>query len=371
MSTNSQPAAAETTTSPAVRVPDRGSGTCPAVGQPVEQGLILVTVATNDERPSSSKSTIPAAGWRRAARRPPRLGGVDHRSAVRGGDQIAAASRRATRSTLRLPVVGADDHRVALEKRVRPAGGRHQRRDGRVAAGERLVRGVGARRVRGVVVVGQVVDEKVEPVAGDEPAADPRRVCVDRAERTVPHRDRRPGPVALVERVEEEALRPVHRGHAGDRSEVAMRAAIAGDVDRGGSEAGALERLVHGLGVAAEMTRVQIDHGVAQRPRHAGDANRPERGSVLDDPLFLAVPPDEVRDVIGASGGAPVAIDDRHTASATGRSTSRAGTCRARQESDRGRVGCFEHRRRQAVDDDEDDGLSVARERAQPCVAVG
>ena len=85
------------------------------------------------------------------------------------------------------------------------------------------MRRVGAGRMRGVVVVGEVVDEQVEAVARDEPAADRGRVGVDRAERAVSHRHRRAGAVALVERVEEEALRPEDGGHAGDRRQVAVR----------------------------------------------------------------------------------------------------------------------------------------------------
>ena len=152
--------------------------------------------------------------------------GVDHRGAIRGGDEIVACVEPGDLLDVRLPVVGADDHRVALEELVRPAGGIHQRRDRGVAARERLVRAVRAGGVRGEVVVGEVVDEEVEPVAGDEPTADGGRVRVDRAERAVAHGDRGAGPVALVERVEEEALRAVDRRDAGDRRQ--MRDACRG-----------------------------------------------------------------------------------------------------------------------------------------------
>ena len=226
------------------------------------------------------------------------------------------------------------------------------------------MRAVRAGDVRGEVVVGEVVDEEVEPVAGDEPTADRGRVRVDRPERAVAHGDRGAGLVALVEGVEEEALRAVDRRHAGDRRQVAMGAAVARDVDRAGRQAGRLERLVDRLGAAAQVLRVQVDHRVAQRPRDAGRAHRAERRAVLDDPLLTAMPPDEVRDLVH------VGMRSRGDRREADRRQRREGRRRAPvgavlgEEPDRGRVGCFEHRRRQAVDDHEDDGLQ-SRERTR------
>ena len=74
------------------------------------------------------------------------------------------------------------------------------------------------------------------------------------------------------------------------------------------------------------------------------------------------------------SGCDPVAIDERQTGVSDGKGRRGAPVRRrARRGTERGRVGGLEHRRRQAVDDDEDDRLrpAVARERAQPRVAVG
>ena len=110
---------------------------------------------------------------------------------------------------LRLPVVGAEDDRVALEELVRPARRLDQPADGVVAAGQRGVRGVRPLDVRGVVVVGEVEDEEVEAVARDEPAADRRRVGVDRPARPVADREGRARHVRLEEVVEEEPARPM------------------------------------------------------------------------------------------------------------------------------------------------------------------
>ena len=201
--------------------------------------------------PSSRKQTIPAAGLRvQPLGRPARVVGVDHRRAVRRGHEVIAGVEARHLLDVRLAVVRAHDHRVALEEGVRPSGCVHQRADRGVAAHERLVRAVGPGGVRRVVVVGEVVDEQVEPVARDEPAADPRCVCVDRAERPVPHRDRRACAVALVQRVEEEPLRAVDSRCTGDRRQVLRAAPIARDVDRSRREPSDPRALVDRLDVA-------------------------------------------------------------------------------------------------------------------------
>ena len=86
-------------------------------------------------------------------------------------------------------MVGTDDDGVAVEELVGAAGCIEERGDRVVAPAQRLVCCVGPVRVRGVVVVGEVVDEQVEPVARDEPAADGRRVGVDRPERAIEERE--------------------------------------------------------------------------------------------------------------------------------------------------------------------------------------
>ena len=72
---------------------------------------------------------------------------------------------------------------------------------------KRLERGVGAVLVRRVVVVREIEDEEVERVPRHEPAADRRRVRVDRPRRPVPERERGAGAVGAEEVVEEEPLR--------------------------------------------------------------------------------------------------------------------------------------------------------------------
>ena len=138
--------------------------------------------------------------------------------------------------------------------------------------------------------------------------------------------------------------------------------AVARDVDRGRRQPGVFERLVHGLDVAREVLRVQVDDRVAQRAREPGGADRAERRAVLDEPLLTAMPPDEVRDVVAVGMRA-------------GRDRAEADGCQRREGADgapvlavlgeeakRRRVGRLEHRRRQPVDDDEDDRLRLACE---------
>ena len=200
---------------------------------------------------------------------------------------------------LRLAVVGAKDNRVPLEKLVGAAGCVEQRPDRRVAAHERFERRVGAVDVGGEVVVGQVIDQEVEAVAGDEPPPHRRRVRVDRPLRPSEHRERSAGRIRLEEVVEEEPLRPVGGDrHGRQRRQVRRRSAIAGDVDRGRGQSRFLERLVYRHGVRTEMQPVEVDDRVDDRPRHAGGANGAERRAVFDETLALAVVPDEMRDVV-------------------------------------------------------------------------
>jgi hypothetical protein len=100
-------------------------------------------------------------------------------------------------------VVGEHDERVAVEQLVESACGGCERTDRVVAACERLEGGVRPVLVRGVVVVGQVVDEEVERVARDEPAADGRRIRVDRSGGAIAPRERCSRALGLEEVVEE------------------------------------------------------------------------------------------------------------------------------------------------------------------------
>ena len=62
----------------------------------------------------------------------------------------------------------------------RPPAACGERADRGVTPTEDVEGGIGSVCVRRPVVVGEVVDEKVEPVARDEPATDERGVGVDR-----------------------------------------------------------------------------------------------------------------------------------------------------------------------------------------------
>ena len=146
----------------------------------------------------------------------------------------------------RLAVIGHHDDGVPLEESVDPASCLGQRADRGVAPLQRRERRVGAVLVGGVVVVGEVEDEEVERVAGHEPAADRRRVRVDRARRAVAPRERCAGAVGAEEVVEEEPLRPADVAEERQRGAVARAPTVGGEVDRCGAEAGVGERLEQG-----------------------------------------------------------------------------------------------------------------------------
>ncbi len=333
-SRNSQPGAAETSTSPAFGLRSAAAARDAAVGDLVEHRDVFVAVAPNDqlavffeEHDSCCRLRVEPFGDGA------RVVGVDHAGAVRRGDEIVAGIEARDLLDARLAVVAADHDRVALEELVGTARSVHQLGDRCVAARERFVRGVGAGGVRGVVVVRQVVDERVEAVAGDEPAADRCGVRVDRAQRAIADRHRRAGAVALVERVEEEALRPVDGGHSRNRRQVAVAASVARDVDRACRQSRGLERLVDRLRVRREVLCVQVDDGVAKRARDAGGARGAERRAVLDD----AVAP---RGTTRRGAGSRARRDTRRSrstrdrpASATGTRRRSGGTRRARRGS--------------------------------------
>ena len=119
--------------------------------------------------------------------------------------------------------------------------------------------------MRGEVVVREVVDEDVEAVARDEPAADRSGVRVDRPGGTVAHRRAahrsRPTRTGCRRRTGE-ARAPYGRPAA---STDARAAAVAGEVDRGRDEPGVVGRLEHRDGAAPEMLAVHVDDRVAHR----------------------------------------------------------------------------------------------------------
>src|SRR5207244_12537844 len=98
-------------------------------------------------------------------------------------------------------------------------------------------RGAGAVGPEGVgseVEVGEVVDEKIEAVAGHEPTSRGGCVLVDGAGGAVAHREGCADGIRLVEVVVEEALRPEgRRRDPRNVRQVACAAAITGDVHGG------------------------------------------------------------------------------------------------------------------------------------------
>ena len=153
----------------------------------------------------------------------------------------------------RLPVVCHHDHRVALEERVEPAARLDERADRVVAALQRLERRIGTVLVGGVVIVGEVEDEEVEGVAGHEPAADRRRIGVDRSRRPVAPGERRTRAIGAEQVVEEEPLRPHHVTEQRQRRPVRCAAPVGGEVDGGRAEARVGKRLEQGAGAGAEV----------------------------------------------------------------------------------------------------------------------
>jgi hypothetical protein len=310
------------------------------------------------EPPCQLPRVLPA--FRQAIDHPRPVGG-GHKDAVEPGEVRLERDHTLNGS---LAVVRADDDGIALEKLVRPARGLDQRADGGVAAGERLPRPTGPEEVRGEVVVREVVDEQVEPVARHEPASDEAGVGVDRALGPGEDGHGRTGHLRLVEAVEEELPRSIRgAGEARDERQVRCAAAVARDVDRGRRQARTLERLVDGYGLASEVLLVHVEDRVEDRAARPGRADGGERRSVLDDPPLFAVPPDEVRDPVhvrmrarGDRGeadrrqrgerGDPAAV-----ASVAGEERERGGGA--------GLDRVLEHRGREAVDDDEDQLLAL------------
>ena len=281
-------------------------------------------------RPRGRAATSTDGSPSSASREPARVVAVEHRRAVRGGDERAGHVEPRGLLDRRLAVVGAEDDRVAREERVGAAGGLEQRGDRGVGPAERLVRGVGAEGVRGVVVVREVVDEQVEAVARDEPAADRRRVGVDRAERAVEKGDRRAGLVGLVEAVVEEPLRPVHGREAGDRREVPVPAAVGRDVDRRRRQARrpraprTSSRRSSADGARSGSRPSRARPGRARRRAGPRTTTRTRRG---------APPRGSTRRGAGCRArrrGRRSRSRRGRRASATGRSRRRGGSCRAR-----------------------------------------
>ena len=234
---------------------------------------------------------------------------------------------------VRLPVIRAKDDGVALEELVRAAGRVEQRADGCVAPRERLESRVRALCVRREVVVGEVVDEKVEAVACHEPASDRGRVAVDRSLRTPEHGERRARRIGLEEVVEEEPLRAVGRnGQPGEGRQVRRAPAVARDVDRGSGEARVLERLVEGDCVRPEVQAVEVDDRVEDR----ATPSRPRAPRRTTSRTRRAVSArGRTRRGAGCDGRRDVHRSRSTTgtpASATGRSTARGRTGPARRE---------------------------------------
>ena len=110
-------------------------------------------------------------------------------------------------------MVRAHEDRVALEERVDAARSVDKRADAAVGLDELLAHAFRPVQVRREVEIGEVVDEQVEAVARDEPAACRGGVLVHRSRGAVAHGERRADRIRLVQVVEEEAARPERRRH--------------------------------------------------------------------------------------------------------------------------------------------------------------
>jgi hypothetical protein len=208
---------------------------------------------------------------------------VHHRGSVRCRDERALDPGEGLLqgrhlSHTRLAVVGEDDEGVSLDQLVETAGREGEIADGGVAATKHVARRIGSVLVGGEVVVGEVVDEEVEAVAGDEPAADGGGVRVDRARRTVAPAGRRAGLVRFVQVVEEEAARPQHRPAPEERygRGVERAAAVAREVDGCRHDPRVVERLEHGDRRLAQVVGVHVHDRVANGLGQPGRAHRRE-----------------------------------------------------------------------------------------------
>ena len=351
---------------PAVR-PDEAELLAGATGD----GLVALEVEHDFGALFSIEAPGQLVGLRTTARQ-----AVHHRGAVRSGHgQLGRASAGAeereavergleshTAVDVRLTVVGADEDRVALEELVGAAGGIEQGGDGAIGARERRLRAFGPLGVRGIVVVGQVVDEEVEAVPGHEPAADARRVVVHGAARAGANRERRAGHVRREHVEVVEAARAVHRApHAGKRGRVLRPSPVTDHVHGRRHLPGVVERLEHGERVGGEVLGVQVEDCVADRLGRPGRPQSAEGRSVLDQPLLALVVPDQVRDPVhvGVRARCQRREADRSQRGKGGDGASvgpvlgQDGQRRSRAPLD----GALEHRGRQAVDDDEDELL--------------
>ena len=232
-----------------IRVAKRRLGADATVREAIEEREIFVAAVPRDERAVLEEdSDVDRRFLVERSRECARIAAVDHRSTVRRGHQRPVETQTRNALDPRLAVIRAEHDRVALEKRLPAARRFDEGGDSRVCAAERIVCRIRAERMRGVVVVREVEDEQVERVARHEPAPHLTGVGVDRASGTIPPRHRRAGPVRLVDAVEEEVLRPVHRRQARYGRHMPRAATVGRDVDRGRRQASVLERLVDGDG---------------------------------------------------------------------------------------------------------------------------
>src|SRR5581483_10856083 len=125
---------------------------------------------------------------------------IELAGAVRGGDDDVVLEPGEGRLQLRrpldrrLPVVGKEDDRIALEEGVPAAGRVEEALNGGIGARQRnVLRALRAVHVRRVVEVGEVVREEVESVTRHEPAADSGRIRVRRTAGATANRERRAG----------------------------------------------------------------------------------------------------------------------------------------------------------------------------------
>ena len=211
-------------------------------------------------------------------------------SAERSADLVDGALR----------VVGDDGHGVAVEER-RPAAGRldHQR-DARVDPlhGAEHV----PRPVLGGVRLVEVEEQEVESVPRHQPAADVPAVPVDGAAE-VPGRAGVVGCEQLAEEVPartvdgvDDPQPPGQLARRRPRDRVAHPAAADVAVDRGGHQAGVLERLEQRLDGVRHVHEVEVDEHVLDHLPGALGERRREGRPVLDEPPLVAVVPGHAGD---------------------------------------------------------------------------
>ena len=151
--------------------------------------------------------------------------------------------------------------------------------------------------------------------------------------------------------------RPEHGDEERDRRPVPRPPPVRGEVDRRCAHTRVRERLEHGHSLLPRCSAF-MPTSVSRRACPSPLRAPPEGRAVLDEPALAAVPPHEVGDLVDVGGlrwrsrrGRPRERRERRGRAAERPPVGEGGQRRGRRVAER----AFEHGRREAVDDDEDE----------------